>query len=224
MILKFALLWNKMSISGIRDLDREILGKVDDAELLKVCSIDKYTWNIVCDDDFLKRRLLAKYPQIEKYKLNMESWKEFFLRVSTCIYRMKKKYGYEYKFGNVWLQINLFKQYAFNKDELLIESAEYGDLALIEWCLKNGAVINARNNWALRRACNKGRLEVVKYLVEHGADIHDRSDDAFINACMGANLEVVKYLVELGANIHAQDGEAFILGSQEIVKYLETKI
>jgi hypothetical protein len=55
-------------ISGIRDLDREILGKVDDNELLNVCLIDKYTWNNVCDDSFLRRRLLSKFPEIEQYK------------------------------------------------------------------------------------------------------------------------------------------------------------
>jgi hypothetical protein len=59
-------------ISGIRDLDREIFSKVEDNELLKTCLIDKYTWNIVCDDLFLRRRL-SKYPEIEQYKKKWES-------------------------------------------------------------------------------------------------------------------------------------------------------
>ena len=56
-------------LSGIRDVDREILSKVDDKELLKACSIDKYTWKNVCDDAFLRRRLLSKYPEIEAFTL-----------------------------------------------------------------------------------------------------------------------------------------------------------
>lgn len=210
-------------LSGIRDLDREILGKVDDVELLKVCSIDKYTWNIVCDDAFLKMRLLVKYPQIEKYKVEKLNWKHFFLKVVHYISLLKKEYNYDYTVGDCVIQYYLLKQYEYNKDELIIISSQYGELTLIEWCLKNGAVINARNNSALRTACYKGHLEIVKYLVEHGADIHDLFDDAFINACIGAKLEVVKYLVERGANIHAQDNEGFMSNNQEIVKYLESK-
>ena len=79
-------------LSGIRDVDREILSKLDDTELLKVCSIDKYTWNNVCDDAFLRRRLLAKYPQIEIYKKKNESWKRFFLRAVRYIALLKEKY------------------------------------------------------------------------------------------------------------------------------------
>ena len=60
-------------LSGLKDVDREILKYVDDRELLRVCSIDRKTWNDVCDDAFLKRRL-SKYPGIEKYK-EKESWR-----------------------------------------------------------------------------------------------------------------------------------------------------
>ena len=70
-----------MSLSGLKDVDREILKHVDDEQLLKFCSIDNKTWNSVCDDDFLRRRLTGKYPGIEKYKKTKESWKRFFLEL-----------------------------------------------------------------------------------------------------------------------------------------------
>ena len=63
-----------MSLSGLKDIDREILKYVDDGELLKICSVDKKMWNEVCDDNFLKRRL-SQYPGIEKYK-GQKSWKK----------------------------------------------------------------------------------------------------------------------------------------------------
>lgn len=80
----------KTQLSGYKDVDREILNKLDDKSLLKACSIDKYTWNTVCDDDFLKRRLLGKYPEIERYKLKNETWKSFFLRATHYIALLKK--------------------------------------------------------------------------------------------------------------------------------------
>ena len=63
-------------LSGLKDVDREILKHVDDKELLKICSIDKKKWNEVCDEHFLKRRLM-KYPGIEKYKKEMKRTNNF---------------------------------------------------------------------------------------------------------------------------------------------------
>jgi len=86
-------------LSGILDTDREILGKLDDKSLLNVCLIDKYTWNKVCDDTFLRKRLLNKYPRIESYKTE-ESWKSFFLRFIRYISLMEEK---------IWLRIYLWR-------------------------------------------------------------------------------------------------------------------
>ena len=86
--------------SGYKDTDREILSKLDDKELLKTCSINKYTWEKVCDDAFLKRRLLSKYPEIGKYKREGETWKHFFLRSIHYIALLKERNDYQYEFGD----------------------------------------------------------------------------------------------------------------------------
>ena len=80
---------------AIRDLniEREFL---DDKELLKVCSANRKIWNEVCDDEFLMRRLISKYPGIEQYKGKFESWKRFFLRAIYYIARIREEYGIEY--------------------------------------------------------------------------------------------------------------------------------
>ena len=45
------------SFSGIKDVDREILLAMSDEDLLKSCSLNKYLFNVVCDDNFFYRRL-----------------------------------------------------------------------------------------------------------------------------------------------------------------------
>jgi hypothetical protein len=215
-------------ISGIRDLDREILSKVEDNELLKVCLIDKYTWNIVCDDAFLRRRLLSKYPEIEQYKKEEETWKQFFGRATYFIDKMKEEFDYDYTFGNFVTQYNLFKRkkmkYGNEKDALLIYSAREGELSLVIWCLKNGANFHYNNVLCLREACCEGHLEVVKYLVENNANIHAINDDPLRLASYYGNTLVVKYLVEHGANIHAVNEQSLLCASSrghlEVVIYL----
>ena len=106
------------NLSGIRDVDREILSKIDDKELIKVCSIDKYTWNIVCDDAFLRRRMLGKYSEIEKYKKEGESWKQFFLRSLYYIALLKEKFDYGYEYGNFQTQLEIFEENKENETSI----------------------------------------------------------------------------------------------------------
>ena len=197
------------------------MGKLDDRELLKACSLNKYTWNTVCDDAFLRMRLLSKYPQTEKYKLEDESWKRFFLRVIHFIALLKEKFDYVYTFGNFETQYDLLKEYG-DAIFLIDEAAKFGELELVIWILKANPNINL--DFALRMASKNGHLEVVMYLVENGADIHAQGDYALIIASENGNLEVVKFLAKVGANIHAGKDAALLYASHyghlETVKYL----
>jgi ankyrin repeat protein len=214
-----------MSLTGIKDVDREILLKLDDKGLLKICSIDKKTWNSVCDDAFLRRRLL-KYPGIEINKLNEESWKQFFLKAIYYISRMREKYYYEYNSGNFKTQYEIIrsaKKNYINETEImnsiLFNAAMEGELPLIVWSLKNGANIHFNNDSAIRFASANGNLEIVKYLIENGS-----LPNGLFAASANGNLEIVKYLVERGANIRENNDEALVAaikeGYLEILKYL----
>jgi ankyrin repeat protein len=210
-------------LSGIRDLDREILCKIDDIDLLNTCSIDRYTWFTVCDDSFLKRRLLKKYPEIARYKKKTESWKQFFSRAIHYISKMKEKYNYDYSFGNFAVQCDLLNSHVIN-DTLLYRSSERGELALVIWSLKLGADIHYNYESALGLAIESGHLDIVKYLVENGANFKSLNSYQLGNAVEKGHLEIVKYLVEIGSDIHAYHDLALRLASShghlEIVKYL----
>lgn len=211
-------------LSGIRDLDREILGKIEDKDLLKVCSIDKYTWNIVCDDSFLRRRMCKKYPEIENYKFDSETWKLFFKRAIYYITLLKQKFDYDYTFGIFFAQYNILKVYSKNKNSILAESSRRGELALVIWSLKKGADIHHDNDYALRWASERGYFEIVKYLVENGANIHASEDWALITASGSGHLEIVKYLADRGSNINSRNNLALRWavrgGKTEVVNYL----
>ena len=220
-------------LSGIRDVDREIMDKVDDRELLNACSINKYTWSIVCDDAFLRRRLLNKYPEIEQYKGNEETWKRFFSRSIHYITLLKDKYDYIYTFGNFIVQYNIFKREikrrsSSTKNSLLVNAADSGELALVMWCLETGADIHYDNDLALRWTSNNGHLEVVKYLIKNGAHFVALDYGSLRWACINGHLEVVKYLVKVGfgeRNIHYNHFQNDVIdviqtGHLEILNYL----
>ena len=212
-----------MSFSGLKDVDREILKHVDDEELLKFCSLDRKTWNEVCDDNFLRRRLNNNYPGTNQYKKDDESWKQFFLKVLYYKAKMKEKFEFEFTGGDFKKQYELLKSYK-NIPGLLFAGAHQGETSLVKYASKKGVDIRTSSNYPLRLAALKGHLDVVKYLVEEGANIHVQNDYPLRFASVGGHLNVVKYLVEKGANIHAEDDEALRWASRnghlEVVKYL----
>lgn len=212
-----------MSFSGLKDIDREVLKYVSDEELLKICSLDRKTWNEVCDDSFLRRRL-SKYPGIEKYKKDNESWKQFFLNMVYYISKMKEIFKFEYTEGDFKKQYELLKKY--RGSDLLFESIKQGEISLVKHSLKHEVNIHITDDYALRLAAARGRFKIVKYLVEQGAYIHARNDYALRFASAGGYYKIVKYLAEHGADIHTEDDEALKMaikfGRSEVVKYLSS--
>ena len=224
-----------MSLSGLKDIDREILKYVDDDELLKVCSLDKKTWKETCDDNFLRRRV-SKYLDIAKYKFENENWKKFFARFIHYRSELLKR-NFVYTSGDFVKKYNALKNYT--KESLFIKAVTDGDLELVKysvekensdihttegyalrfasqyghydivkWLLEQGLDIHAENEAALNSACHYGYLEIVKLLVTSGADIHICQDFALRSAADGGHFDVVKYLVENGANVQAADNLA----------------
>ena len=207
-----------MSISGLKDTDREILKHVDDKELLKFCMVNRKTWNDVCDDNFLKRRL-SKYPDIEKYKRENETWKEFYLNVVYYIAKLEES-NFRYTKGDFRKQHKILRDSHYL--DLLFEAARAGDESLVKYALDNK--FSEDINGALKIAANGGHLDVVKYLVERGANIHLQSEFPLTLALINGHAEVVKYLVSKGADVHIHDNYLLKLarerGQKDIMNYL----
>ena len=207
-----------MSLSGLKDIDREILKYVSDEELLKVCSIDKKTWKETCDDNFLKRRV-AKYLEIRNYKSEKESWKKFFLRFIHYRTELLKR-NFKYTTGDFMKKYNTIKNYT--REYMFIKAVTDGDLELVKYAVeKENADIHTSEEYGLRIACSYGYYDIVKWLIGQGAYIHEAGLNA---ACHNGQLEIVKLLVTSGANIHIDDD--FVLrsaadgGHFDVVKYL----
>ena len=223
------------SPTDIADLDREILLKLSDQELINTCKTNKYFLNVVCNDLFFKRRLQLVYPDtlqffnIQKHK----NYKQYYLHVVYYISKMKEDYDYIYSKGNPKKQYELLTLHipfdrnarsVNNYNELLLDSSEENEISLVKEALNKGADINFQTSLSLYNAAASGNLEIVKYLIENGAlDL-----DGAMRAASGRGyLNIVKYLVENGANIHSLNELALRLASKygdlNIVKYLVEK-
>lgn len=218
---------NKMSgLTGLKDVDREVLKHIDDKDLLKACSADRRMWNEVCNDNFLRRRL-SKYPEIEQYKRENESWKQFFLRAIYYISKLKEEFQFPWTSGDFKKQYQFFaKNDKYNLQSLLDFAARQGELEIVKHIMKDDPTLYNMYN-SLMYASYAGHLDIVKYFNEHGVDLHLGNDSALMYAVLQGHLELVKYFVENGADIHAQNDYAFAVafeeGQLEILNYLREK-
>ena len=237
--------------TGLKDLDREILRYISDAELPKFFVINKTFYFKVCDDNYLRRRL-QKYTDIFKYKSKLETMKIFYSRAVCSILKMRQGYSFHYSEGNFYEQILLLQRHkGGNWSSLLTESCKLGDLSLVQYCISKNKYFEClrvaatnnhlnimkyliekkyskyTNDWEiLRVACEKGYLEIVKYAVEVlKLDIHFQQEKALRWACACGRLEIVKYLVDHGALIHVKNFECIKFAKEnkhhDVVDYLE---
>ena len=169
------------SLSGIKDVDREILLAMTDKDLLRTCSLNKYLFETICDDNFFYKRLSIKYPNTLPYYTKYiqdkflsekdKNYKSYYLRIIYYISKMKEDYHYDYISGNPETQYEIFKLARNNKNKLLYESVRNGELNIVKEAIKRGADIYGDDDFALSIALSKGNLEIVKYLVDQGADV-----------------------------------------------------
>ncbi len=103
--------------TGIKDVDREILLRVeDDQQILNICSLNKYFVE-VCNDIFFRNRLAFKYPDTLVFKPDDISWKKYYLSVLNYIKKLLTEYKFHFKTGDPKKYYEIF----------LWETGEYKD-------------------------------------------------------------------------------------------------
>ena len=119
------------TISGLKDIDREIIRYVADDDLLQVWRINKKTYYETCDDNFLIRRIGKNTMTFKKEE---ESVKQFFSRLTYYVSRMQKEYGFEYIEGNFEKQYEILKR-EYKPNRLLEQAIEIGSLSLVKYAV-----------------------------------------------------------------------------------------
>ena len=141
-------------------LAKSFLEHISDIELLKVCSIDKNTWNAICDDEFLRTRLEKKYPTISQYKRKDQTWKDFFLKVIYYASKMKEKFDFTYHLGNP-KQI-LHELYTSHPRQLLWDAMWADDLDLVKYSTRSLDIEDVKPVY--KASVHNGRVDISNYL------------------------------------------------------------
>ena len=101
---------DSITFSGIKDVDRKILGQLDDKDLLAVLLTNRYL-NKILDDNFWRNRLIEKYPGAVSSKAFTEkegkeesqekdTWKRYYLTTVYYVNKLKREFNYDYISGD----------------------------------------------------------------------------------------------------------------------------
>ena len=89
------------SFSKNKDVDREILQRLNDMDLFQTLLTSKYFKEITNNDAFWRNRLLTKYPSAVPYKQHSDiSWKNYYLSTVFYVNELKEKGDYQYIDGD----------------------------------------------------------------------------------------------------------------------------
>ena len=198
-------------LTSIADVDREILYKLSDGDILKACSINKAAAEKICNDLFFHNLLLKRYPKAlsfleEKEKKDKEDkYKQIYLQIVYYKDEIKnfteKTYGRPFIFtdGNVKLYYdNLYNVYRTPltnaaleglKDylnyllEVFATKVRYGDL--LEYLVRG----------------DHFTLGEIKQIIGN-RQIHQFDYDAALKGALATgNKEIEQYLISKGANL-----------------------
>ncbi len=221
-------------LTGNKDVDRMILQKLSDRDILIACQSNNYTHKKICDETFFRNLVCSRYPETIKYKdyVKVRDWKIFYLSVIYYIDKLNKEYNFIYSEEKKEKDTSPELEYLsrkmsspfFSLEDRLTAASQNGYLPVVDFLIEKGANIQYNDNAGLRLASENGHLSVVKFLTERGANIRANNDDSLVGACYNGHLPVVKYLTEHGANIDSQGSASLIFagynGHLLIVKYL----
>ena len=227
-------------LTGIRDLDREIVNKMSDRDFLQMCGVNRTYSQRVCDETYFRIRTEKRFPETVPYKdyvnenegKRTRTWKNHYLNIVKYIDLLEKNYRYIYKKLDkspelLYLARQSVPNYMqYTKVESLINASKNGILPVVKYLTENGANIHDGDNEALRFASANDHLPVVEYLVENGADLTAVDNQAVRSASKYGYLEIVKYLVEHGADITVQNNIALKWARNKkhvkVAEYLES--
>ena len=128
--------------TDIKDVDKELLLKMDDREFIKSCGLNNY-FRDLCEADnqlIFKRKLQLSYPDTLKPEiLNpywIDSWKLYYAHVVKTIARLSEKYKFIYVKGNPFKQLSILAATDNSPGPTLDYGIINNELAIVQYAVQ----------------------------------------------------------------------------------------
>ena len=186
------------SFTNMKDVDREILLKMSDRDILKTCSLNKYFSKKVCDDDFFRRLFQARYPRLVKEKPSYRNWKQHYLKTIYAIDKLKDVgvvYTEKARFDPEYYLLR------FNTDNI-DESLARRDITRLLKAIFDAIELRSKTmlDFLLRRYDYITSARYILEIYKKGEEFYQYSSGReFLNVTYSRNKEMEEYLTDKAA-------------------------
>ena len=206
-----------MRITGIRDIDKEILLKVErDEDFLRCMTLNSYIYSLY-DEYLFSRRMKRKYPDVKNK--DSTSYKKLYLKTVSKITQLKKVHNFDFRSGDPEKYLDIFSHPSATRyQSYVIGKYNYEDVFYMIGKYNYEHVFYMLYpqdiTYFLNGAASGGQLKLVKELISSN-NFNLNSDDyntALCSAIKRNRREIIDLFLSLGAN----DYREFLI---ETVKY-----
>ena len=206
-------------ITGIRDLDREILLRIDDDDtFLNMRCVNKYLCSFF-NENFYERRMKYKYPQATRSKKEIVyTWKDFYLKTVSIVEKLEKDHQIYFYMGDPRKYLRLL---SFN-DAKWYRGYYMGK----HNCRDLIFLLQPRDyTYAFDGASSKGHWKMIKELISRHEFSTQDYNDALCNAIRENRRDIIDYFISLGANDWQEFiNEAAQYNHEDLIALFKSKI
>ena len=189
------------------EISLQILSQLDDTSLLKICSVNKYFFQICRQEDLWKLKLSQKFGfDIWKDKSENQTYQELYFELSEILLR---KYPPDIERTDQ----RIIRNYPINPPEI---AAIHGKLEFLKWLITSGYDFDKPTGFWL--ALKNGHLNILKWLANQTP-----INPSYVNvATENGYLDIVQWLVldqKLIPDRRVIE-KAYQKGHQDVVKWL----
>ncbi len=164
------------------DMTKIILSKLDDRELLRLCSVDRKVKLICSDDIFWKDRLRAKFPNFNIEKYDATTYKKLYEIISKNIYdefELSKEIAMHDSVNMLNTIISGLPKTDIDEVEIDIDevyedilsiATENGKVNLVKYILENNLVLTGGHYIDIlqEQAISSGNKNIIRYMIDYG--------------------------------------------------------
>jgi Ankyrin repeats (many copies) len=210
---------SQFAVTGVEEIDMNILTQMDDKTLTSACQIDRYISSLCSKEQLWKRRVEKYYSGAEEYKKMERTWREYYGLLSTL---NPNEHGLSdaIMYGHLdilrWMA-SLDPPILPDKDDLYM-AAEGGYLDIFRWAASLDPPILPYGNMA-DIAADQGHLDILRWMYELDTPVRMVYND-LDKVAENGHLNVLQWLNSLDppipmepyvANIAAEYGHSNIL-------------
>ena len=192
-----------MRITGIRDIDKEILLKVErDEDFLRCRLLNSYICSLY-DEYLFSRRMKRKYPDVKNK--DSSSFQKLYMKNVSKVTQLKKVHNFDFRKGDPEKYLDVFSYPSAPRyQSYVIGKCNYEDIFYM--------LYPQDRTYFLNGAASGGQLKLAKELISSNNFTNDDYNTALCSAIKRNHTEIINLFLSLGA----KDYREFLI---EAVKY-----